>query len=255
MAGGRGAPTLTCCSFPEMQAYFLQRHAYLCQASGDFILLDLRRNRYLAVPRRTAHCLSRVVVGWPRRWVCGNDTTSDSTEVESSIHQLLCSELLTADARIGKRADPVRAACARSSLRERSDCGTNKAPTRLGTTALALFVSAIALRVVPLQTIVKAARAGQRRADRFGIDDSRSALETAVRAFDAARPWFLTSRNRCMLESLALLTFLRWRGFHPQWIFGVRAAPFAAHCWLQWQDIVLNDTVEHVSTFTPIMIV
>jgi hypothetical protein len=35
----------------------------------------------------------------------------------------------------------------------------------------------------------------------------------------------------------------------------VQTRPFAAHCWVQHGDIVCNDTVEHVSGYTPIMVV
>jgi hypothetical protein len=30
--------------------------------------------------------------------------------------------------------------------------------------------------------------------------------------------------------------------------------PFHAHCWVQHEDAVVGDTVEHVSQFTPIMV-
>jgi hypothetical protein len=36
-------------------------------------------------------------------------------------------------------------------------------------------------------------------------------------------------------------------------VFGVQARPFAAHCWVQKGEVVFNDTVEHVSGYTPIM--
>ena len=57
----------------------------------------------------------------------------------------------------------------------------------------------------------------------------------------------------CLFDSLALIHFLaRFRVF-PDWVFGVTADPFEAHCWVQTGGVVLNDTVERVSAFTPIM--
>jgi hypothetical protein len=35
----------------------------------------------------------------------------------------------------------------------------------------------------------------------------------------------------------------------------VKASPFGAHCWLQEGDLILNDSVERVGAYTPIMIV
>jgi hypothetical protein len=54
---------------------------------------------------------------------------------------------------------------------------------------------------------------------------------------------------------LALLEFLARYEVLPRWVFGVRARPFVAHCWVQYEDIVFNDTVEHVASYTPIMVV
>jgi hypothetical protein len=42
---------------------------------------------------------------------------------------------------------------------------------------------------------------------------------------------------------------------YPDWVFGVNADPFEAHCWVQAGNVVLNDTVAWVSGFTPIMVV
>jgi hypothetical protein len=35
-------------------------------------------------------------------------------------------------------------------------------------------------------------------------------------------------------------------------VFGVRTHPFEAHCWLEKDRVILDDTVEHVRWFTPI---
>jgi hypothetical protein len=36
-------------------------------------------------------------------------------------------------------------------------------------------------------------------------------------------------------------------------VLGVFAAPFAAHCWIQIGDTVLNDRLDYVRSFTPIL--
>lgn len=36
-------------------------------------------------------------------------------------------------------------------------------------------------------------------------------------------------------------------------VIGVRAEPFAAHSWVQVDQVVLNDTAEEVRRFTPIL--
>ncbi len=69
------------------------------------------------------------------------------------------------------------------------------------------------------------------------------------------RVFLFTSKSECLFDSLTLLNFLARYGIFPDWVFGVQARPFAAHCWVQLDEIVFNDTVEHVGGYTPIMTV
>jgi hypothetical protein len=59
----------------------------------------------------------------------------------------------------------------------------------------------------------------------------------------------------CLLDSLALLHFLRARDGRADLVFGVTASPFSAHCWVQLGDQVLNDHLDRVLAFTPILVV
>jgi hypothetical protein len=75
-----------------------------------------------------------------------------------------------------------------------------------------------------------------------------------VEAFGRHRVFFFTSREECLYDSLALIEFLALHGLYPDWVFGVRTRPFAAHCWVQQHDVVFNDTVDHATGFSPIMV-
>jgi len=72
--------------------------------------------------------------------------------------------------------------------------------------------------------------------------------------FDSLRLFF-PRPYLCLFDSLALINFLAHFNLYPDWVFGVMAEPFEAHCWVQAGGIVLNDTLERVSAFTPIMYV
>ena len=74
-----------------------------------------------------------------------------------------------------------------------------------------------------------------------------------VAAFFHYRIFLFSSRNECLYDSLALVEYLARYDIFPQWIFAVRTRPFAAHCWIQQDGVVFNDTVEHVAGYTPIM--
>jgi hypothetical protein len=66
---------------------------------------------------------------------------------------------------------------------------------------------------------------------------------------------FAPIQGQCLLRAFVLLHFL-WRGGEDaHWVFGVRAWPFQAHCWLQAGPCVLDDAAERVASFTPILVV
>jgi len=81
----------------------------------------------------------------------------------------------------------------------------------------------------------------------------RHQLFVVSQLYSYCRPLMFTSRDRCLLDALTLMYFLIGRGIRATWVFGVRLEPFRAHCWVQHDNIVLNDTPEHVAAFTPIM--
>lgn len=82
---------------------------------------------------------------------------------------------------------------------------------------------------------------------------SRDPLHLAKR-FNAARPVIPLALN-CLSDSLALAEFLLRRGASADLVFGVKLTPFAAHAWVQTSDTILNDHVDHVREFTPVLVV
>lgn len=70
--------------------------------------------------------------------------------------------------------------------------------------------------------------------------------------FQSVRHHF-PARGTCLPDSLALLDFLQRRGVEASIVFGIIGAPFQAHCWVQLGDEVLNDALDHVAPFTPIL--
>ena len=60
---------------------------------------------------------------------------------------------------------------------------------------------------------------------------------------------------KCLLRSYLLLRILHRHGLDAKWVFGVTTWPFRAHCWLQVGEVVLDDDVDRVIGFEPIMAV
>ena len=76
-------------------------------------------------------------------------------------------------------------------------------------------------------------------------------LQEDARAFLHAR-LYIPIETRCLLDSLAMAWFLAKRGHHASVVFGVTSDPFSAHCWVQSEDLLLNDTIGNVEMFTQI---
>lgn len=74
-----------------------------------------------------------------------------------------------------------------------------------------------------------------------------------IRAFERAK-LLRTAADRCLPRSIALALCLARRGLRANVVLGVKLAPFAAHCWVQGNDEVLNDEVEEVLRYTPILV-
>lgn len=83
------------------------------------------------------------------------------------------------------------------------------------------------------------------------IDPTR--LSDLIAAARAAWLWS-PLEGQCLQRAFQLRALLRRHGLAVDWVFGVRTWPFAAHCWLQWEDWVLNDRLERVGRFTPILV-
>lgn len=74
----------------------------------------------------------------------------------------------------------------------------------------------------------------------------------AARAFWRLQPW-LPIEGECLVRSALLVRALRRQGIEAEWVFGVRLFPFMAHCWVQAGDTCLNDDVERLSTYQPLL--
>jgi hypothetical protein len=78
-------------------------------------------------------------------------------------------------------------------------------------------------------------------------------LNSIVAAFESTN--FMMGRtDRCLERSLAMFCACRSFGISVRVVIGVRSAPFSAHSWLERCDVVLNDTIDNIRNFTPILV-
>jgi hypothetical protein len=81
----------------------------------------------------------------------------------------------------------------------------------------------------------------------------REALARRAVLFDRWLPW-IPGQGLCLWRAYVLRRFLRAGGLDADWVFGVRTCPFSAHCWLQAGDLLLDDDLDRVRLYTPLLV-
>lgn len=239
-----------------MTRYALANHVFVCLQDEHVVFLDVRNDRYFSLEAARTSGLGELVCGWPVGAPAAL-ANADAAAASQLAAQLSDKGLLTSELCVGKQAtpagcDPPVEEIYTDAWDESPSIDFRKSSEFLAAALFATFT----LRFVSFERMIRQAKQSAARmpADartRFDRDQVRDLVATFV----TLRPYFFTARDACLFEALTLGRFLRRFGFDSRWVFGVQARPFAAHCWLQREGIVINDTVEHVSRYKPIMVV
>lgn len=208
----------------------LQPSLTACIVSDRLILLDIERDRYSAVPPKVAG----LAIAWLR--ACDGSRAPDA----------FAALLGTNDTCPALRNEQPRHVAAPSAATPQSSRG-HASPRSILSVFVAVAATWIALRTRTLRRILDR----HEEARTVGPKVEEAALRNQTRIFADARRWCPIKSN-CLLDSLA---FDRWLGgpgdIHL--VFGVLGQPFEAHCWVQSDDDVLNDSYDRVSRFEPIL--
>jgi hypothetical protein len=85
-------------------------------------------------------------------------------------------------------------------------------------------------------------------------DATPAEVQRLAALFERAAIW-LPAPRKCLVRSFLLMRFLQRSGCDAQWVLGVRLSPFAAHCWVQSHDVVLDEVPERLLRYRPICVV
>jgi hypothetical protein len=231
--------------------YYLHPKTFLCLAPRHWVLLDVRTDRYL--------CLSIDDFALLRPWLNGqNDGSAGDSRpnimpapAAALAQQLLDRELLVPHTPSARPVTPTQWTRPTETLQLPVAKDFLGSVIHAPTFIYSCIFADHALRRRSLDAItriVSRRRAQQSKSGPFPwLRTSRIIL-----TFNSLRLFYPRS-YLCLFDCLALLNFLSFYSIFPTWVFGVVADPFSAHCWLQQGGVVLNDTVETVSKYTPIM--
>ncbi len=244
-----------------MSQYLLAPHVYLCVTDDHVVLLDLKRDKYVGVGRAQMNALQTCVAGWPVLQGATIPAARESAAPsQSPLSKLLESGMLTTDLARGKAASPIALPRPESSLIEPVPDGSadlfDVRPT-IGAGSTIKFIRActaarMALRFRSIASVVGRVTARKQRMGHLHHLDL-SVARAHVAAFIHLRPLLFTAKDACLFDSLAMVRFLAHHRLFPTLVFGVQTGPFAAHCWVQHEGVVFNDTPDHVRRYTPIL--
>lgn len=216
-------------------AWHLSDDVSMAVAGGDLIFLDVAQDAYLCLPGG-----ARTV----RRDVCGLIIEDHDLALELAQAGLV--EARTG-ARIAQRPAPT----------PEFDLGALAVPQATRRERLAFGGTIFRMRRryhgKSLSQLVGFARARGEGMSRYSGRAPAEALIRRAAVFDRLLPW-APRQEACLFRSFMLLSFLREQAQDANWVFGVRTRPFEAHCWVQAGPVVLNDSLDHVRNFVPIMV-
>ncbi|WP_116091774.1 lasso peptide biosynthesis B2 protein [Sphingomonas crusticola] len=217
--------------------YILAPGLSFCSVDERCIFLDSARDRYF--------CLSAAAEGSLLGLIAGSDLSDRDV---AHLAGLVDRGILRADA-----SDAIPLSCrpptpARHSLYDAAD----RAGLTCAVQAAAQFAWARGrLRHGGLAASLHALRRRKRHVRGPGAQQAAADVAAAFRR--AAT--LATTHDFCLAHSLAVARALFARGIPASLVVGVHMRPFSAHCWVQFGDALVNDSIDNVCHYTPILVI
>ncbi len=212
---------------------------YGCVSNGRAALLDLETSTYFCLPDDLDPPIQKLLAGKPI------DTN------EENILQALVDEGVLI------RTTSVRTFDKGGIELPKHYIPAEQEPAPFWAVGLAVsyqIAAGMALTFCPLADVVEKHKARTRRLTTRPLEADLATLTKAATAFEASER-LLPSNNKCLRRSLAMATYLADRNVAAKLVIAVKMRPFAAHAWTQVEDVVVNDHIDNVRPFTPILMV
>lgn len=220
-----------------MPGYAFRPGIYHCFAGDYSIILDLKRDRYLALDAMLHETLKRLATG--------SEGEGDRPQLETLVSRAI---LINSD-------NGTRPSLTPYDVPDR-DYRMSAARAARGGVVWAVGVRIrvlAALRLSSLETVLTRAVARRdRQLARLsqGSKDIALSISASFRASDL----LLASQNKCLARSIAMFEILSASGVRASLVLGVSSRPFMAHCWIEQDGMILSDLSDNVRPYTPILI-
>lgn len=223
--------------------YQLRKELSFCEVDGHLVFLDIAQDRYFRLTGGLEDAL--------RRFLAHEDVAPTFLENLAAARILVETPDLEVHSTIADIQRPSRSAIEQASVK--GDLPLGMAPV-CEVMAIVWSTRRQLKRCTLKANLDKASAYRDRKAEppeAAAPTTLEGDLLGANRQFARARR-YVPIEPVCLLDSLSLLRFLSRRGLSANIVFGVTSGPFAAHCWVQAGDIVLNETLSDANAYTPI---
>ena len=217
----------------------LREDLHHCLVGGRSIFLDLERDRYFALAKPLDDAFQHIL----------SDPAGVSAD-EGAVSQLREAGILVATGALSTRLLTDTWKQPRISLYDAILPGSSSWWPVLETTAHHLIVIAM-LRCKPIKSLLQERAARKRRL----LQPARGPevlLGTIISRLWASEK-IMSPHGRCLSNSIMVFDELLRCGYTAELYFGVSNTPFSAHCWVQIDDMLINDTLENVALYTPLL--
>lgn len=234
-------------------AYFLSRDCFVCRMGCYWIILSAGRDRYLCVSHDDLVSIGSRLHGWRDQKPVMTSGSSLGANANTFLGSLISNGIITSNPATGK---PF-IGCALSSPESGMEISEAVASESLPFGWVARFFLACGAADWQLRTRSFSRNLERLERRRCRVQSSSTMIRAAsvsklMQAFKVLRP-FYPRPYLCLFDSLAVLEYLAGYHFFPRMVFGVVADPFQAHCWIQEGSAVLNDDLERVRRYKPIL--
>jgi hypothetical protein len=237
----------------SVKTHFLSKDCFVCKMGTYWIILSARRDRYLCVAHEELASIGGRLDGWQNQSLALNHTSSSEADADALIDSLTSNGIITDDPMFGKSFVEFSYLVPDGQVETADTVPSAKIPFLLeGRFFLACGAIDWRLRTMSFSRILARIVRRQRRAKLSKAVYNPTFASSMIGAFKVLRPLYPRS-YLCLFDSLALLEFLAGSQLFPHIVFGVVADPFQAHCWVQEGSTILNDDLERVRRYKPIL--
>lgn len=219
--------------------YILCEGVSYCRVLDSYIFLDLRRDRYFCLGTEAACAFGALLSGSETDPVALADLMIDGV-----LKRTDGSELPRHQTAIVAHGSLLHAG-----MPTDPDPGSGPDPGGVAEALSRRLAAELTLGMRGLRGCVAKAR---RISERALPPPDMAQASSASAAFAASSLW-RSRMARCVSISLATLGWFAARDCSATMVVGVKLHPFEAHCWVQVGDLLINDEVDKVRPFVPIL--